>query len=472
MNQIINPVLSSIVKRTSISTYIIITVLCLVLGASVMLPVQWLLISTLTVLAFFYFLKKFSFKWSFYSDTVFRKKLFRTALIIRVFIVLFLYAFFSFMTGEPYEFFAADSLNYHDMGVNIAGLIVDYKLNFIDKIRFLSISDSGYPVFLGFLYLVFFNSVILVRLVHALLGALTTVLIYDLTKRNFSEATGRLAGIIYMLLPSLIYYCGLHLKETVMIYLLVAFINISDKLMREQKVKTIFMVLLVLSGASLFLFRTVLAVCAIFSLFTALLFTSKRISGIGRKLIIGIWFVAGGLVLVSSAVFEEIEFYVNKSDTSQQQQMQHFSTRESGNKYAKYGKASIFIPLILVAPFPTLVNTGQQNLMMLGGALYIRNILVFFVIIALLIMYKRKVLRDYILILAVLFSYLVILASSGFALSERFHIPALPFLVIFIAFGINNIDKKMLKYHMPYLLVIALLILGWNWFKLAGRGLI
>jgi hypothetical protein len=64
------------------------------------------------------------------------------------------------------------------------------------------------------------------------------------------------------------------------------------------------------------------------------------------------------------------------------------------------------------------------------------------------------------------------LAQSSFALSERFHLPALPFLIILAAYGITNINYKNHKYYIPYLLLIGIIIIAWNAFKLAGRGIV
>ena len=107
---------------------------------------------------------------------------------------------------------------------------------------------------------------------------------------------------------------------------------------------------------------------------------------------------------------------------------------------------------------------------MISGAIYTRNIYAFFVIAALIFMYKRKLLRKHALIITPLIFYLLILGSSGFALSERFHMPAIPFLVILSSYGITQMNRKNTKYFVPYLIFISIVIIGWNWFKLAGRG--
>jgi CHASE2 domain-containing sensor protein len=107
---------------------------------------------------------------------------------------------------------------------------------------------------------------------------------------------------------------------------------------------------------------------------------------------------------------------------------------------------------------------------MLGGAYFTRNVYAFFVLIGIYALYKRKQLREHILLLSVIFSYIFVLASSGFALSERFHLPLVPFLLILAAYGISQMNAKNKKYYVPYLVLICVIVIGWNWFKVAGRS--
>jgi hypothetical protein len=115
---------------------------------------------------------------------------------------------------------------------------------------------------------------------------------------------------------------------------------------------------------------------------------------------------------------------------------------------------------------------GQENSMMINGSVFVHNVYAFFVIMGIFSIYRKKIVTYHILILALLGSYLFVLASSGFALSERFHVPAVPFLLILAGYGITQLNKRYTALYIPYLIVIAVIIIGWNWFKLAGRGLI
>jgi len=153
--------------------------------------------------------------------------------------------------------------------------------------------------------------------------------------------------------------------------------------------------------------------------------------------------------------------------------MEWRSQREGGNQFAKYAGAAVFAPLIFTIPFPTMVHISyQENQMMVNGNNYVKNILSFFVILAFYLIIKRKLWRKHTLLIAYILTYLGILALSNFAQSERFHLPALPISIIFAAYGISemtNQHKKLFDYWTVFILVV---IIGWCWFKLAGRGLV
>ena len=75
------------------------------------------------------------------------------------------------------------------------------------------------------------------------------------------------------------------------------------------------------------------------------------------------------------------------------------------------------------------------------------------------------------MIIAFICGYLVVIAMSSFAHSERFHLPALPFALILAAYGISEFKNKDKLYFNLWLVLIFVAMVGWNWFKLAGRGL-
>jgi hypothetical protein len=82
--------------------------------------------------------------------------------------------------------------------------------------------------------------------------------------------------------------------------------------------------------------------------------------------------------------------------------------------------------------------------------------------------------RKYVLPLAVLVGYLVVLVFSNFAQSERFHLPILPLSLMFAAYGISIMKQyPWIKTYFSYWCVLMFIAaVAWNWFKLAGRGML
>lgn len=461
-------------SRTAILAYVAILSVCLVVFSGRRLPVLWITFGLVEVATFFWFSYILTHRWAALPDPVFRKKLLTTALVIRILYVVFAYIFYKAMTGKPFEFLVADAEGYHQTALWIVDLVRHGNINTYFHWQFRTgVADSGFPLFLSVIYLIAFKSIFVARLVNALLGAWTCVFIYKLARRNFGEEAGRISAILAMLLPTFIYYCGLHLKETTMVFFLMAFAERADHLLRQNTFKTWNLIVVVLLGGVLFFFRTVLAVTAWFALFSALLFSARRLIRSTRKTVYILWLAVAVMVLFSGRIFTEVEEQIKGRTVNQTRQMQHFATRKGGNTLATYGKASIFMPAMLFAPFPTLVHIeDQQDKMMINGNMFTRNVYAFFVLVAFYVLYKKKLIREHVMLLALLLAYLVILALSGFALSERFHVPAVPFLLIFAGYGISQMDRRTARFYVPYLLFIAVVIIGWNWFKLAGRGAI
>ncbi|GAB3961704.1 hypothetical protein GCM10028805_61200 [Spirosoma harenae] len=449
----------------------IIITICLVIFINRPLKIQWVAFDIFEVVSFFMAIQLVSKSWLNFKTKLYETKLFWTAFFIRLLWILFSYFYYEALTGRPFEFEAADSYGYHSEGVWLAQLLQEEKfstyMDYVGK----NYADMGYPFYLGNIYYLAGDHIIIPRIIKALLGAATCFMTYKIALNNFDEATGRMAGIIAMIMPNLIYYSGLHVKETEMVFIGVAFIYSSDKLIRARKIQFNDIALVFIAGGLLFFFRTVLAGCLIGSLAVAAIFTTSRVSKMYKRIIIIFLVIAGGFMIVGTPIADDINEHIEASDKNQVSQLRSYSTRTDGNnKLAHYGSKSIFFPLMLMAPFPTLIDIDQPNAMMLGGAFFTRNVYAFFVMIALYALYKQKRFKYHILLLAAIFSYIFVLASSGFALSERFHLPLLPFLAVLAAYGISQMNKKNKKYYVPYLILVSVIVIGWNLFKVAGRS--
>jgi len=444
--------------------------ICSVLFKNVLLPWLWVLFAFIEVFGFFYFVNQTGRSWASISSKRLIRKLFWVSLFLRVIWVVFSYYFFIAQTGEPFDWVMADSWGYHTWALEASDSFSEkgFAQFFESGIGY---SDLGYPMYLTAVYLIFGKSIIIARLLFAFFSAWTCVLIYKLAKRNFGEVSGRIAGIMAVLLPNFIYYTGLHLKETLMVFLIVAFMERADYLLRSNKISAPYLLILGLLAASLFFLRTVLGLSAIFALFSALMLSKKIAKTWLNRMVVLFWFSIIIWFFASAEIQGEINYFYQQQ-YQQEASMEYRAKREGGNAFATYGTAAVFLPVILVAPFPTMVNIDyQKQQMLLSGAYFVRNIYAFFVILALILMLKRKKWRNHILILSFIAAYCFILAKSSFAISERFHLPIVPFLLILAAFGITQLNKSNKVFFIPYVILIVMIIIGWNWFKLAGRGM-
>lgn len=438
------------------------------------MPFTFWAFGIISVCSFFIFSKLWFNNWRYISEKKFTKKIFLYALCIRLIWSVFYY-FYIFSVSENYFSFGdpADALHYHLVAqwhseissfTEIWGSLVDY---------WKGISDVGYSLYLTYIYKLFGDGLLLPRLFKAIYGAFTAVLIYKLATRNFGEQVGRMAGIFCVLMPNLILYTGFHLKEVEMVTLTVWFVERADYLIRTKKY-TVFTILppLLLAG-SLFLFRTVLGATALFSFFTTLVFSSTKVIGWPKRIMIGTWVLLTVTYFFGGRIATEVEEILALSSSNQANSMEYRATRKGGNEFAKYASGAVFAPLIFAIPFPTMVNIEHQKTQqMFHGGNYVKNVLAFFVIIAFYYLIKIKKWRDYLLLISFTVGYLGIIAMSAFAQSERFHQPIIPFLMVFAAFGISIMNNRFKKYFSYYMIFLFIIIIGWSWFKLAGRGMI
>ena len=204
---------------------------------------------------------------------------------------------------------------------------------------------------------------------------------------------------------------------------------------------------------------------------------SQRVMSLGKKILVGV--LVGALLLVSCGdnIKMQAEELIEEVQSDQQKEnMEWRGRREGGNAFAKYAGAAVFAPLIFSIPFPTYnqAHEGQLLQVQLSGGSYIKNILSFFVIIVFIMMLISGEWRRHVFILAYTIGYHIVLVMSTFAQSGRFHMPVIPMLMIFAAYGIQiaKTNARVRKWF-PIVLVIEIAVcLFWHWFKRKGRGMI
>lgn len=470
------------------ATYAVGTYAIALLGVNVMFSnyaTEWYfwLFGITWVSGFFFWSVKFSQEWSarrVRSSKAFEKKLFWTGLLIRLVYAVFIFFFYTQMTGRPHEFAAADSVAY----INTARwFLEEWRASrfgeMISSYSQSALGDVGFPIYLMLPVSLIEDEgvVLLIQMINAFFGAMTSVLIYRLTKRSMGETTARIAAIFCMLHPVLICYAGMTLKEVIMTFLVVLFTDMGDMMLRNRTYSFKTILPLVIVGLSLFLFRVVLGAIVFLALFFALVMMDGRIVSWGKKVVFGA-LIAGVLLLAASdTIIREVNKLSFDEARSQQENSLTYRYGEKkaggrGNAFAKYAGVAVFAPLIFTIPFPTMVATdGQADMRLIHGANWVRNVMSGFVILAMFMLLLSGDWRKYTLPLAMLLGYLLMLTFTTFAHSLRFHIPVMPFEMMFAAYAITTMRKKHRNWYVIWCLFMIVACLGWNWFKLKGRGL-
>ena len=479
-----NNILSFIPKSVTnwaMLTYVTALLCCNLLFASHMLHWQWWFFGSIEVFGFFYFANHLSKGWFYIEPLHFKQKLFWTAFVLRALWVVISYVLYLHWTGTAFSIEAGDEIFYDEVARFAAGMMKKGNWNIYNNIENyaigISFSDMGYPMYLTFVYWIFGNSIIVARLIKAILGAWTVVLMYKLTSRNFGEQVGRMTAIMCMLMPNLIYYCGFQLKEVEMVFLCILFAERADFLLRKGKLTFVPTAALMLIPAVMFMFRTALAAVMVMAFFCALLLSSDRIVSWGRRaLLLTLALVfAGVVVTTSTSIGHDIQQIWQTRGSNQHVNMEWRAIRDNGNQFAKYAGAAVFAPMIFTIPFSTMTEVPhQENQKMIHGGNFVKNILSFFTIASMFILLFSGDWRKYVLPLAILCGYLVVLVFSSFAQSERFHLPIVPFTLMFAAYGISKMNEVwwIKKYYTYWCALMFVACVAWNWFKLAGRGMI
>ena len=440
-------------------------------------------VSSISVVLFFYGGKSMAESWERKSESAFLKNVFVVGFVVRIIWAFYGYFFFNMDHYGAVYGERADTTWYMPYGAAIADWIRDgFPIPFSElrKTWGSAIDDAGYPFWLAIINLLTFgeSDVVVPFLLKCLLGAYCAISIYNVALRHFGEGTARLAAIFVCLNPNMIYWCGSMFKEAEMVFLCCVAIDNFDRVLSSGK-KFTFRSLLpgALAGLALMFFRTALGLVVFLAVFAHIVMASNRVLSTGKKVLAGVLVGAVLMVAMGDRIRTQSQELLNRAQSDRQRiNMEWRANRKHGNSFAKYAGAAVFAPLIFTIPFPTYNSAldTQYLQMQLGGGSYIKNIFSFFVIIVMILMLISGEWRRHVFILAYTMGYLVVLVMSEFAQSGRFHMPVWPMLMLFAAYGIQMAKTNgKLKRWFPIVLVLEVFIcLAWNWFKLKGRGMI
>lgn len=430
------------------------------------------------VLVFFHLGRSLPTKYDFYSEKHFEKRLFWNVVVVYILWSLFYYAFTMIVWDTHWEqppWCSLDSAGYFATGKWLADCIRDGDITPWFNWAFggdAGVSDLGYPIVLAILDLLSWDSIIFTRIANAFFAAWMIVLLYRLAKRNFGDKVARLSAIFTFLLPPLIFWTATTMKEAVMTMFTVWYLERLDFVFRKPKLLLRDYAEIILFASFLMWFRTALFAVAILTFVVAIVITDKKVISTGRKIVLGLFLGLCMLVVFSKEASQLVgELLINREQAKGN--LEFRANREGGNSFAKYLSAGAMAPLVFTIPFPTMVDIyGQPTQALLNGGWYVKNIMSFFVLYALLVLWRTGEWKQHIIVLAYLLGYMAALALSSYIHAGRFHYPILPFDMMMAAYGVMHFKKKHFKYFNMFLLIEFATIIFWNWFKLKGRGLI
>ena len=455
-----------------IGLYLLALIVISVVFRSHAMELEWMLWGIGEVLFFFVLTTIFYPRWKNDEPRQFWRKVFWTALVIRLLYVVFSYYYFTFRMGFPFDG-PGDAVGYYNRSVALSRYIrrgdFGFVVNFL-KFYSLGFSDHGYLIWLIFLHTIFGRGVLIARIFKALMSAYLCIVVYKLSSRTFGERTGRLAAVMCVFMPILIQLTGMHIKEMEMIFLSILALERMDYLIRSKKY-TFWNILfpVVLVGMS-FGFRTVIGMCLVFVFFVFIILSPNNLVNRKAKIITLSATVAVFLFFLFTMIGSEMKYIYMLNFSGTDYMAQKYESE--GLNYSEMAKSKYLFPGAFVLPLSPMVDVAPLHNKMLHGSTYIKNFLAFFAMLSIIIAIRQRKWRDFSLIGAYELSYLAIIMFTFTSNSERFHEPAIPLMLAMAAYAMTHLRRKDLRLFYVYcgLLFVALFV--WNWLKLAARGMV
>ena len=437
------------------------------------LQLKWMLWGIGEVLFFFILTTVFYPKWKDDDPKKFWHKVFWTALAIRVVYAFVMCYYYYWETGIGFEYEAGDSIWYHQEATHLSRAVhegyVSYVFKYLNAYT-MGWSDQGYLLWLTLVYSIFGRSWLVPRLFKALMSAYLCIAVWKLGSRTFGERTGRLAAVMCVFMPILVQICGLHTKEMEMIFLSILALERMDYLIRSKKYTFWNILVPILLTGLTFGFRTILGMCLIFAFLVFVVLSSKDFVGKKAKIIIVATVVVVFFGFLFTPVGREMKNIYRLKFTALKYRIDKYESLEM--KHGELAQSWVLAPGAFVLPLSPMVEESPDNNKMIHGSTYVKNVLAFFAMLAIVIAFRQKKWRDFSLIGTYELSYLALIMFSFAANSERYHEPAIPLLILMAAYAMTHLRRKDLKLFYVYCSMLFIALVAWNWLKLSARGLV
>jgi hypothetical protein len=184
-----------------------------------------------------------------------------------------------------------------------------------------ALDDVGYPMWLGFVYLIVGvdNDVFIPFIIKCLMSAYCAVYIYRIAKRHYGEGVARMAAIFICFYPNMIYWCGTMFKEIEMVFLCCMAVDNFDQVLTSGQRYT-FKNLLPgsLAAIAVFFFRSALGILILLAVFAHIVMASRRVMSIGKKVLAGVLVTAVLAVSMGDRIRTQSEQLINRAQSGSQ----------------------------------------------------------------------------------------------------------------------------------------------------------
>ena len=461
----------TIEKKTSVFVVFLFIVLYMVFPGKIY-GIEWIASAILIFILTISGITLLSKSWFKTNESLFIYKLFWGSFIIRVIAMLILLAI-SYKTWNMFFVVGArDEMVYYRVANEAVDIwksqtIKDAYLHIYSSYKN-DISNTGFSTFLMFPIIIFGQSPVIIKIFLCFMGSIVVVRGYKLARLLMEEPAARLAGILLVLYPISWFYSAIMLKESIMVLLMIEALILMVKTQRSFKLQYLIKELIFI--ILLFFFRPAISILLLmvsgFSFFMQL----KRRPLILSAVLAGIIILAFVYFLKSTGRYDE---YYNQYTNVDEFTQERLSYMERINPFVALVGSPVFAVLSYISPFPSVVlvpNAGglphsEYYYHVAGNLFWIALAFFSFYGLYYSLRYKRK---EMAVLLALVIGYQFILLKAMMFTSVRFSYPAKPFMLILAAYGIMQMKNK--KWYTVYLVAAVVLIVGWNYVRLKGRG--
>lgn len=383
-------------------------------------------------------------------------------IIVFVYSLIFvgLYNISSHFYNENYFIFSdSDAIMYHDVGIIMSKMkffeSIDYFLN---STRY-SFDDLGMPIIVSSLYKFFTHSNIIINIFYILVGSLTALCIFSISKNIMSLKYAYITALSYSLTSFVMLFHTTGLKESFMVFLIVLFFDQYFKYSKKRNVINLSLIISTL--LLLILFRPVVSIFLVSSISLGYLIANKK------KITAKIVFLLIFIILLLS--LESLISILNRYLAGGFELL--IAARESqgsiiGSLPFTY---SVNVLSQAIGPLPSIYSSNNLITISSQGLIY-RVLLAFPFWIGVVYIYKLQYYKIYPLVFFTIMEMVSLsLVMAGIEL--RMSMPHIVIVFIIAFWFLDKYDQNLIKFKKPKrfkqyfkvsILIVVFLIFYWQ----------